>query len=326
MRSACLRALAVLVAIAFAMPAYAQLGSIVGKVIDKDGKPIVGAVVTMDRPEVGLHLEVKTDKSGIYSRVGIDDGTYKVAVVQNGATVASADVVVSLGFRVDKNFDLRTQQQPQAGIAAVMSKAQKEAEQKANSETQGAFNAGVTALNAGNFDEALKQFALAAERRPSLPVIFARLGETYTGTRKYIEAMDAYKKATELKGDEADYFYNLGLAATRASRFDVAKAAIQKAVDLDPARGGLAFLNLGILLGEKAQDKDAAEAFQKSIKQNPKGSDAYYQLGLALMKSPETMADSVTQFEKYLQMAPRGEYAATAKQLADALKASAPKK
>ena len=321
MRPACLRAFAVLVAIAFAMPAYAQLGSITGKVVDKDGKALVGAVVTMDRPEVGMHFEVKTDKSGIYSKLGVEDGTYKVTVSQNSATLTSADVVVSLGFRTDKNFDLSKAQQT-SGPAVVMSKAQKEAEQKANSETQGAFNAGVTALNARNYDEALKQFSLAAERRPTLPAIFARLGETYAGMQKYGEAMDAYKKATELKGDEADYFYNLGIAATRASKFDVAKASTQKAVDLDPARGGLAFLNLGILLGEKGQDKDAADALQRSIKQNPKGADAYYQLGLVLMKDQATMADSAAQFEKYLQIAPKGENAATAKLLADAAKAS----
>src|SRR5438552_8254718 len=199
MRPACLRAFAILVVVAFAVPAYAQLGSIVGKVVDKDGKAVVGATVTMDRPEVGLHYEVKTDKNGIYSRQGVDDGTYKVAVIRDGATLASADVVVSLGFRVDKNFDLsKSQQSTTSAVAVVMSKAQKDAEQKANSETQGAFNAGVTALNAKNYDEALKQFSLAAERRPALPVIYARLGETYTGTQKYNEAMDACKKATEL--------------------------------------------------------------------------------------------------------------------------------
>jgi hypothetical protein len=42
------------------------------------------------------------------------------------------------------------------------------------------------------------------------------------------------------------------------------------------------------------------------------------------MKTPATMADSVTQFEKYLQLAPKGDYAATAKELVAITKASAP--
>jgi Tfp pilus assembly protein PilF len=326
MRSACSRVFAILVAIVFAVPAYAQLGSIAGKVIDKDGKPISGATVTMDRPEVGLHTEVKTDKNGIYIKVGIDDGTYKVTVIRDGETLASADVVVSLGFRVDKNFDLRSTPQGPVVAPVAMSKTQKEAEQKANSETQGAFNAGVKALDARNYPEALKQFTLALERRPGLAAIHARLGETYVATQKYSEGVDAYKKATELGGNEADYFYNLGLAAVRVSQFDLAKTSIQKSVELDAARAGLAFQNLGILLGSKSQDKDAVDALQKSIKANPKGADAYYQLGLIQMKSQDSMAESVAQFEKYLQLSPKGENAATAKQLVDAVKASAPKK
>ncbi|HTG74914.1 MAG TPA: hypothetical protein VMB70_14160 [Terriglobia bacterium] len=48
--------------------------------------------------------------------------------------------------------------------------------------------------------------------------------------------------------------------------------------------------------------------------------------GLVYMKTPGTMADSVTQFEKYLQLAPKGEHAATAKELMAITKASAPAK
>jgi tetratricopeptide (TPR) repeat protein len=324
MRSVCTRFLVLLVVAAFAVPAYAQLGLITGKVIDKDGKPVADAVVTIDREEVKFRQEVKTDKNGIYTKMGLEDATYKVSVSKNGTTLATDNnVVVSLGYRVDKTFDLRNQAPAASG--APISKAQREAEQKANSETQGAFNAGVAALSAGNHDEALKQFSLAAERRPALPVIHARLGETYMAARKFEDAANAYKKATELKPDEADYFNHLGTASIRATKFDAGKAAIQKAVDLDPKRAELAFLNLGILLADKAQDTDAAEALQKAIKANPKTADTYYQLGLIQMKNPATMRDAAAQFEKYLQLAPTGTNAATAKALADAAKASAPK-
>jgi tetratricopeptide (TPR) repeat protein len=322
MKSAYARIPALLAAIAFAIPAFAQLGLITGKVIDKDGKPIADADVAIDREEVKFHQEVKTDKNGIYTKLGLEDATYKVSVTKNGTTLASdSNVVVSLGYRVDKTFDLRNQAPAVNG--APISKAQRDAEQKANSETQGAFNAGMAALNAGNHEEAVKQFSLAAERRPNLPVIHARLGETYMAARKFDESANAYKKATELKPDEADYFNQLGTASIRASKFDAGKAAIQKAVDLDAKRAEVAFLNLGILLADKAQDKDAADALQKSIKANPKTADTYYQLGLIQMKNPATMAEAAVQFEKYLQLAPTGANAATAKALADAAKASA---
>jgi tetratricopeptide (TPR) repeat protein len=324
MRRAFAPALAFLVALACAIPSYGQTGGIFGKIIDRDGKPIADAIVAIERSEVGLRYEIKSDKNGNYSKTGVDDGNYRLSVTHNGVAIGAATVSVSLGFRVDQNFDLRVNQSSQN--SGTLSKAQREAEQKANTETQGAFNLGVTALTAKNYDEAIKQFSLAAERRPNLPVIFSRLGDTNMEAKKFSEAADAYKKASELSPDNAGYFYNLGIAATRASKLDVGKPAIEKAVQLDPSIGGMAFLNFGKLLGEKGQDKEAAEAFQRSIKQDPKGADGYYQLGLLYMKNADTMAASIPQFEKYLQLAPKGADAPAAKQLMDAAKASAPAK
>jgi tetratricopeptide (TPR) repeat protein len=322
MKNVFARALILVVFLTLSLPAYAQLGSIVGKVIDKDGKPIGDATVTIEREEVKYKVEVKSDKGGNYSRMGLEDGTYRVTVKQGGNTIGADNVTVSLGYRAEKIFDQRSPQAASLPVGTI-SKAQRDAEQKANNETQGAFNAGMTALTARNYDEATKQFLLALERKPS-PAIYNRLGETYVQAKKFEEATDAYKKATELKGDDPDYFNGLGLAAARASKFDVAKTAIQKSVDLDPGRASIAFLNLGMLLAEKGQDKDAIEALQKSIKANPKAADPYYELGMAYLRTPATMKEAAIEFEKYIQAAPKGDpKAATAKQLADAAKAGA---
>src|SRR4051812_2476605 len=99
------RAFALLITIVFAVPVYAQRGSIVGNIVDKEGKPLAGATVSFDRDEVKFHVEVKTDNKGYYSRQGLEDGDYRVTVSQNGATLLVEQVVVSLGFRVDKNFN-----------------------------------------------------------------------------------------------------------------------------------------------------------------------------------------------------------------------------
>src|SRR5688572_6288550 len=306
MRSACARALGLLVVLALAIPVYGQsTGMFSGVVIDRDGKPISGATVVIERKEVGLKVEAKTDRNGRYTRTGFDDGTYTLTVVHNGVAVANSSETISLGFRVDKDFDLRAldkQQQTQAAAGnTAISRAQRDAETKANSETQGAFNAGLTALRAGNLDEAVKQFNLAAERRPNLAVVYNRLGETYVAGKKYNEATEAYKKATELQSNDTDYFYNLGIAAAHAGKFDVAKASIQKSVEIEPPRGGVAYYNLGQILDRAGQDKDAIDAMQRSIKHNPKSADTYYEFGLMLMKNAATIPDSAVQFENFLR-------------------------
>jgi hypothetical protein len=59
--------------------------------------------------------------------------------------------------------------------------AQTAAEQNANTETHGAFNAGVAALNSKNYDEALQQFTLAAERRPTLRFLRSKMATPRAG-------------------------------------------------------------------------------------------------------------------------------------------------
>jgi tetratricopeptide (TPR) repeat protein len=238
-------------AIGCASPAYAQLGSIFGNVLDKDGKPLVGATVAIDRDEVKFHAEVKTDKNGNYQRMGVADGNYRITVMQDGKAVTSVFATVSLGFRVDKNIDLRTAGSAPAAGAPTISKAQQDAEKKANSDTGGAFNAGLTALNARNYDEAIKQFTTATQKQPKSYIIFGRLAETYEASKKNPEAIDAYKKAIELKADEPEYHFHLGM----------------------------------------------------------------------LLIQTGSMADAAASFDKYLQLAPKSENAAMAKQLSDAAKA-----
>lgn len=321
-------AFAALILMAIAVPAYSQQGAITGTIIDRDGKPLVNAVVTFDRSDLGQHFETKTNSKGFYN-YRVDSGVYRVTVLQNGNPITGADNVrVNFSDNSTLNFDLRSldKQQAKGGAAAPpVDKATKDAENRANSETNGAFNAGVTALTAGNYDEALQQFLIAAERRPNLAVIHMRLGATYTAQAKFNEAANAYKKATEVSPD-ATTFNAYGIAAIQASRMDEGRAAILKAAELDPAHGGTAFMNLGMLLAGKQMPKEAREAFQKSIALNPNGADSYYQLGLVDLQDPTTTADAVTQFEKYQKLAPKGEYASTIKDLIDAAKAATPKK
>ena len=223
-----------IVAFCFSGSAYAQLGSIFGKVTDKDGKPLTNASVTIERDEVKLRYELKTNGSGIYQRMGMDDGTYRVSVIQNGTVVAADNVTVSLGGRADKDFDLRNPTTTAGGGGTVVSKAQQEAEQKANSGTQGAYNAGITAMASRNFDEAIKQFSLAAQRQPKMPLIFARLAEANAGARKNLEAIDAYKKAIELKSDEPDYRYQLGMLYIQNNNMTDAATQFESYLKLAP--------------------------------------------------------------------------------------------
>ena len=77
-----------------------------------------------------------------------------------------------------------------------------------------------------------------------------------------------------------------------------------------------------LVLPEGMTGDQFIDAMQRSIKHNPKSADTYYEFGLMLMKNAATIPDSAAQFEKFLQIEPKGERAETAKSLLAAAKAA----
>src|SRR5215471_6636150 len=126
-----------------------------------------------------LHRQSKTNKHGEYSIVGLFQGRYRVLLIVNNKILMTigekdAEAIYVVPDRDEAaNFDLR--KVPAANLAAVFSappaepnkgksKADIEADKKKNDEVKSAFGAGVAALKAQNYDEAIKQLQIASEK------------------------------------------------------------------------------------------------------------------------------------------------------------------
>src|SRR5262245_27558801 len=174
----------VAIAMFCAIPSFAQIGqgSLHGKVLDREGKPQQGAVIRVEAVATHQTDEAKTNRNGDYSLSGLYNGKYKVTVIlENRAVMVKGDAVgddiyVSDGRDATVNFDLRNAPAtppptPAAATAAGPrgggggnDKAAAEAANKAAGELKAAFDAGRAAMEAKNYDEAIKQFQLAAEK------------------------------------------------------------------------------------------------------------------------------------------------------------------
>jgi len=318
-----------IVAVLLALPAYAQQGSVTGKVIDTEGKPMVGVTVSIDRKAIAGHFEVKTDNKGSYFHAGLPTGQYKISIIKDGVTLNAADNVrVSFGGTTPVDFDLQKMAAANAaagqrggGISAE-EQAKMDAEKKAAEETKNAFNNGLAALAAKQYAEAATLLKEASDKDPTQHVIFANLGEALSGARKYEDAAAAYNKAIELKPDEFGYYNNLGIAYGSAGKIDDAIKALQKASEISPTQAPQAYYNLGAVLTNRGRTKEAAEAFKKAIDLKPDMSQAYLQLGLSYFGNPATMGEAVPVLEKFLTMNPSPTDKDTATQLIAAAKAS----
>jgi tetratricopeptide (TPR) repeat protein len=216
---------------------------------------------------------------------------------------------------------------------AALEKATKE-RQKAmekNKALNDAFNVGMQALQAKQFETAVESFTKAGELDPNQHVVWAHLGDSYVGVAQaktgadrdtaMNQGLDAWNKAITLAPSDAGYHNNFALALARANKFPEAEAELQKAATLDPPNAGKYYYNLGALLVNSGKTDPASDAFKKAIEADPNYAEAYYQYGVSLMSKAQITADGKvtpaagTQeaFEKYLQLKPDGPNAESAK-------------
>lgn len=60
------------------------------------------------------------------------------------------------------------------------------------------------------------------------------LAQTYAGLHLHSEAVREYRQAVRLRDNDADIYYDLGMALTRLAQYDEAAAAFSKSLELDP--------------------------------------------------------------------------------------------
>jgi tetratricopeptide (TPR) repeat protein len=335
--------------------AVAQTSSIAGTVIGEDGTPLKDAVVKITRKDIKGNYQTKSNRKGEYFHAGLPLGMYIVSLEVNAKEVDRVDNVRSrLGDATTVDFNLQRAKQRQEAFqkaaesgqitpeqARALTAEQRAALERTSKERQqamaknkalnDAFNTGMQALQAKQFDQAAETFIKAAEMDPKQHVVWAHLADAYIGqgsekTGAEQEALlnkglDAYVKALELKPDEAAYHNNYALALARAKKFPEAQAELQKAVQIDPTNAGRYYYNLGALLVNSNQLEPSGDAFKKAIEADPKYADAHYQFGMYLVAKATTTADgkitfppgTKEAFQKYLELRPDGPFAESAK-------------
>ena len=345
----------------FTALSFGQTTAIEGDVKGEDGVLLKGALVKIVRTDIKGSYPVKTDKKGHYFHAGLPLGTYNVTVEVDGKDMDTINnVKPRLGDPMPVNFDLSTRKKQAealqkaadkgeipAEVERSMTKEQKaaldksikdrQAQMSKNKELNDAFNAGRDALTAKDYPAALEKFKAASAMDPKQHVIWGNMADAYAGqagkvtgddqAKAYEAAFDAYKKALELKPDDAAYHNNYGLLLARAKKFDEAKSELQTAAALDPPGAGKYFFNLGAVLVNGGNYAPAEEAFKQAIAADPNYADAHFQYGVALMAKATTTADgkvvpppgTAEAFQKYLELKPDGRDAEAAKGMLQAI-------
>ena len=340
---------------------WGQTAAFEGDVKGEDGKPLVKVTVHLDRTDIKGNYKVNTDKKGHYYYGGLPpSGIFKIWVEVDGKERDSMDNVhAGLGdakkidfdlsktakSNAEKNADLRktiesggelTKEQtrdmtPEQKAALEKKIKDAQATMAKNKALNDAFGAGKTALDAKQYNVAIENFEKAKAMSPEQNVIWGNLGDAYGGAAKtktgadqqamLEKGIESYKKAIELKPDDAAYHNNYALLLAQEKKSEEALVELTKAAQLDPPSAGKYYFNGGAVLVNLGQNEAAGAMFKKAIEADPEYAEAHYQFGLSLYAKAVTANDgkivppdgTKEEFQKYLELAPTGPNAETAK-------------
>ena len=129
----------------------------------------------------------------------------------------------------------------------------------------------------GQAQEAIDAYRKAIELKPDYFQAFANLGNIYLDIQQCQEAVSSYKEALRLRPDIPQLHDNLGNALRMSGILDEAEFCHKKAIEMMPGLAS-AYLNLGNVYRDQDQLGNAIEAFKKAISLDPNIPEAYLNL------------------------------------------------
>jgi tetratricopeptide (TPR) repeat protein len=301
-------AVAVLCAVSVA-PALAQ--SVVrGKVVDGQGKPVPDATILFEATDANRKTQTKTDKNGDLLQVGLASGGYKVTASKDKVGTQTLNLNVRQGPNNPMSFTLSAT----SGVSS--------ADKEAAAAIQASAGAAVEAMKAGRHDEAIAKFQEVIAKVPTCQDCYYNIGVSQMAKKDYTEAEASFKKAIELKPDNADAYTALANLYNSQKKFDLAAEASANAAKYAAAGGGggsaEASYNQGVILFNAGKFAEAKTQFEAATKTDPNHSMAQYQLGMTALNLGQ-IPDAVAALEAYLKVDPNGPKAAEVKAALPAL-------
>ena len=311
-------------------PAWAQNGTLTGRVVNADGKPQPAVPVTLDQMGVDKPAQKKTvtDNQGQWVVTGLPaDSKWMVTVIWSKVSGRITDVVVKAKETVRAPQLVLTEggidKATKAGAAAAnVTNEEAAAAAKKSAALQALIKEADDALRSGAPDDALAKLAKVAAEVEKCAACYARMGDVYVKKQDLPAAEKAYLQAIEFDPKLPDSYASLATLYNEQKKFDEANKMAAKANELMASSGTMdasTLYNQGVILWNQGKGADAQPFFEKAIAQKPDMANAHYLLGMSLVNQGK-LSQAKVPFETYLKLAPTGENAAQVKEMLKIIK------
>jgi len=197
-----------------------------------------------------------------------------------------------------------------------------------------AIDAKVQEIKTQKFTDAEGLMKQDTAAKPDASILWARLGQAQIGLKKYDDAAESFKKALDVEtaskkpSPEVQGLANSGLGETFARQGKVQEAndAFDAAVKANPTQAAFYLKNEAVIFFQQGNATAQVAAADKAIALDPSNPLLYYLKGQGLVGNatidPKTQKivlppGCAEAYQKYLDLAPNGPYAADAKGILD---------
>src|SRR5687767_835012 len=146
------------------------------------------------------------------------------------------------------------------------------------------FRDGLSFLSKDDCEKALPYFEKAVESDNQYAEAWAQSGFCNEKLGRHSEALEASKKAVNLRPSAESYF-NIGLASFYLKQYKEAAEAYRQSIKLDPYNSADAYYALGLVYRDWGKADDEIYAYKQAIRLRPDYTGAYERLGSRYMKS-----------------------------------------
>lgn len=283
------------------------------------GPPAPNITVRLERFSGGIVDQMPVDGRGKFRFSSLARGYYTIYVTAPGYKVAQqqADLqVVTRTYVVIELVPDKLTITPMPDTPVI--------DARVPTEARSEFARGRAALHEKKIKEALQHLEKAVQLYPDFFEAQFLIGTAHMEALQWKDAEVALRRASEIRPDNAPVLVSLGEVERRQKRYTDAEKVLQQALKLDE-KAWQGHFTLARIYWETGEVLKAGPPLGRTLQLKPDFAEAHLLAGNILLRVGQP-ARAAVEYEEYLRLAPKGEFAEQTRELVRKLKADAGKK
>lgn len=278
--------------------------------------PIRDIQVRLERFSGGIVDQMATDPRGRFRFANLQRGYYRVIINASGYSPSQQDADLTLLFRAFLLFSLVRNDGSSTAkpIPAIIDSRIPEGAREEYARGRAALSKDNRAGAISHLKKALSLHAQFFEAELLLATVFM-------DRREWSEAEAALNRALQIKPEDPTALMALGEVYWRQKRYEEAERNLVAGLQLDE-KSWHGHFTLARLYWEKGEVMKAAPEVGHTLKLKPDFAEAHVLAGNILLRLNQPQRAQI-EYEEYLRLAPKGEYANEARELIDKLQKGA---